>query len=274
MKWSNINQFPSYICTTKDSSRIEFALKELSKAGISNVNLVYGINGSTPEGEAEVVERAKEYEVDLSLFVKFGEAALAFALLEALTAFLNTDHTHMLWFEDDVIMHYNADLVFKLLESFDTWTDYNLIYLGTTIVNGKDFVADQLSNSIYWTDCTQKVVWGTQSMLIDRKGAEVFIKNKNILQPIDMFIHKVARNKLNDIKTAGLLFPLLMKDEYEYNWKELYVQTDPRPWPAMHETLKNYKRSFGESNTCWGLFYQKNVHSILRNQTLHKSLVK
>jgi hypothetical protein len=51
-----------------------------------------------------------------------------------------------------------------------------------------------------------------------------------------------------------------------YNWIDLYNQTDPRPWPELNQVLRNYKRSFGEDNTCWGLFFQRNVDSILRKQ--------
>lgn len=280
MNWDEIKKFPAYICTTKNSNRIKDSLEELKKAEIENINIIYGIDGSSQLGEQEIIQKAFEYGMATKKFIRYGEIALAIAFYEAMTEFLKTSYSHMLWFEDDVILHYNSNLIYKLLQEFKNWKDYNLIYLGTSIVHGREYALSFLENSIYWADCSDHCIWGTQSMLIDRKAAQILIDRRTEQTQIDMHIVDAAK-KFKLFKTAGLLFPLLLKDDSEYDWKMLYNVTDPRPWthgtPPQEQwkevdtrVLGKYKRSFGENNTSWGLFYQKNAPSILRSQNVLK----
>ena len=281
MNWNEVKNFPAYICTTKTSDRIADSLKELKKAEIANINIIYGIDGSTPEGEQEIIKKASEYGMATKKFIRYGEIALAIAFYEAMSEFLKTSYSHMLWFEDDVILHYNSNLIYKLMTEFKDWKDYNLIYLGTSIVHGREYVLNFLQNNTYWADCSDQVVWGTQSMLIDRKAAQILVDRRSDQTQIDMHIVDAAK-KFKLIKTSGLLFPLLLKDDLEYDWKALYGVTDPRPWthgnPPEEQwkeidtrILGRYKRSFGVNHTSWGLFYQKNVRSVLRSQRQFKN---
>lgn len=283
MDWDKINKFPAYICTTKDSDRTAFALEELKKAGINNLKIVYGINGSSTDRISEIIEKANSYEMPIENFKRYGEIALAIAFHEALNDFLKSTYSHMLWFEDDIILHHSPHLVYKKLEDFNNWQEFNLIYLGTSIINGRKHVVENLKKDIFWMDCSDWVVWGTQAMIIDKEAAQILVDNKNIQTPIDIHIVnssnknkqfiKVGVNKNKRFKTAGLLFPLLMQENKIYDWEKIYNTTDPRPWlcgnPPNPEWEKidrltiNYKRCFGLDSTCWGLFYQRGVPSIL-----------
>jgi GR25 family glycosyltransferase involved in LPS biosynthesis len=282
MNWNLIKSFPAYICTTKNSIRIANSLEEIKKAEIDDINIIYGIDGSTSEGEKLILEKASEYGMATKRFIRYGEIALAIAFYEAFVEFLKTSHSHMLWFEDDIILHYNAELIYETLKNFKNWKDYNLIYLGTSIVHGREFALSYLKDKNYWADCTNQVVWGTQSLLIDRKAAQALIDSRIEQTQIDMHIVNAAK-KNNIIKTAGLLHPLLLKDNKNYDWESIYTTTDPRPWvhgnPPIEEwkeidtkVLGLYKRSFGINHTSWGLFFQKNVPSVLRTQTRYESI--
>lgn len=284
MNWDEVKNFPAYICTTKNSDRTEFALSELKKAGISNLKIVYGIDGSSADGISEILERANSYEMATENFNRYGEIALAIAFYEALTDFLKSTYSHMLWFEDDIILHHNPNLIYKKLKDFNNWQEFNLIYLGTSIVNGRKHVVENLKKDIFWTECSDWVVWGTQAMILDKEAAQILVDNKNIQTPIDIHIvnsankhkqfTKVGVNKNKRFRTAGLLFPLLIQENKIHDWEKLYDTTDPRPsicgnpldpeWKEIDKLNGNYKRCFGLDSTCWGLFYQRGTPSILR----------
>lgn len=274
MDWDKINKFPAYICTIKGSDRTAFALEELKKVGVDNLKVIYGIDGGSLEGENAIKEKSKEYAINLKLFIRYGEVALALAFYEALLDFINNSkESHMLWFEDDVIAHYNSKELFLLLSKFTDWNNYDLIYLGTTIVNGNETVVDFLKSGIFWKDCSDSVVWGTQALLINRNCAQALISKISEYQAIDMYIHNVIK-KSENLKSCGLLFPLLLESSTKtYDWDSLYRHTnDPRPEEFKHlrNTLGLYRRSFGAKNTCFGIFYQKNIDTILRKQPIHK----
>jgi GR25 family glycosyltransferase involved in LPS biosynthesis len=273
MNWDEIKNFPAYICTTKDSTRTEFALSELSKVNVRTIQIIYGINGSTKEGELEIEEKAKGYNIDLKHFIRYGEAALAIAFYEALIDFLKTNNPYMLWFEDDIILHHDYQNILNNFKGFQNWKDYSLIYLGSSFAsNDKSIPVSRLMKNEYWMECTEHVIWGTHAMIISKDFAKALADNTDKITAIDMFISKIAKNYKETLKTATLLYPLELKDGKTYDWEEMYATHRIPPTKELVQILRNYRRNFGELHPCWGLFFQKHTPSILKAQTQYKSI--
>jgi GR25 family glycosyltransferase involved in LPS biosynthesis len=273
MNWDEIKNFPAYICTTKDSTRTEFALAELNKVNIANVQIVYGINGSSKEGELEIEEKAKACHIDLKQFIRYGEAALAIAFYEALNSFLETENPYMLWFEDDIILHHDYVNILGSIDAFKNWKEFSVVYLGSSFAsNDKSIPVSRLMKNEYWMDCTDQTIWGTHAIVISREFAKLLIANVQDITAIDMYMSKVFKKNKSLLKVATLLFPLELKNGQTWNWEEMYAVHRIPPTKELEQLLRNYRRNFGELHPCWGLFFQKHTPSILKAQTQYKSI--
>jgi GR25 family glycosyltransferase involved in LPS biosynthesis len=273
MNWNEINKFPTYICTTKNSDRTEFALGELNKLQIQNINVVYGIDGRNKEGEKAVDIKAEELNIDLKFFIRYGEAALAIAFLEALKDFIKKDKEYMLWFEDDIILHHDYINLLKVTEDFKDWKNYDVVYLGSSFAsNDKSIPISRLMRNEYWMDCTDQTIWGTHAMIISKKFAQLLLDSIHEITAIDMFMSKVFKKNKTMFKVATLLFPLELKNGVSWNWEEIYTTHKVPPTKELTQLLRNYRRNFGELHPCWGIFFQKHTPSILKAQTQYKSI--
>lgn len=267
MNWDEVKNFPAYICTTKNSARIESSLKELQKVGIQNINIMYGADCTNQNELNELKLELEQFNFSDKIKIKFrtyGELALGIAFIKSLRSFLLSNQTHMLWFEDDVIAHHYFDSLVLKTKQFVTWKDYNINFLGSAVINGKQKIIQKINENCIWTDVTKEVIWGLHAAVIDKNGATALLNSLDLFQPIDMFVTRVMN--ANRIKGASLLFPLALCESTTStnDWNIIYESDKPYN-TELQKVWGKYKRGFGVNNTCWGLFFQKNTPSILLN---------
>lgn len=246
---------PVYLCTRKETKeRHESTIKELSKLNLNSINTIYGLNGSDLNVVKEIKEKAICHNLNINNCKNYGEVALGIAFQEAVKLFLKSSSNHMVWFEDDAILHPSYKELLPLLNEFKDWNNYNVIYLGTTIVDNEPLIEYIVNNNINWIDSSKENIWCTQSLLIDRQGANAIIQNANKQSQIDTYIVDLAKN-LKIIKTAGLTFPLIKHK----NWKRIYSKKRNNKNLSY---LNEYKKKFGNIYNL-GIFYQRNQKSTI-----------
>ena len=267
MEWNVVKNYPAYLCTIKkENERTEFALKQLDKVGITDITIVYGIDARTSSGEAKVIKKCKKYNIPIQRFTKYGEAALFCAFYEALTHFLTTDHTHMLWFEDDIILHYDID--FTVFEK-SRYKHFNLTYLGGGFADKELYKPQYVKNNKYWLDCKNARIYGTHALLLDKKAVKVLLNSKNTAVAIDTYINNTYLSYKN-FKRGCVIYPIFK------NWEDVYNESDSAirlkkilSNKEYRKITKPYRLSFN-GNIWWGIFFQRNISTVLQIQRRFK----
>lgn len=215
MIFSDIKQIKGYIINlNSNEERFIISRKRLNDFGFENIERFIAY-----DDEDIIVDKLKDLDVDTKKFANAREAGCAVSHIKLLEEFLDTEDTHRLIFEDDIVIHSKFEEYLTQLRDVDP-NKYDVIFLGGWAIsyifgNEKIIGLEQIQE--FFNDdriITNATNYETHAYLITRKFAETALKyynNQSGYDPvIDRYYIDLIQNK--KIKSGLLAFSPLTSD--------------------------------------------------------------